>query len=237
LAEVITDASGEAALDHVGTAVLNVQVTAEGYQSDEVAGIHLDAEAPYRWTLKKAQPLMGVVMSAETQRPIPGARIKLAGLRGPHNVSYSDPGTAPVLATADEQGRFALTTLSSLNRYFLFIEAPEHGGVLLGEIKAGQADLKIALGPELVVRGKVIHIPAGLMHRGEVSVGYSQYFKIGDGMMAAGRQVMMKPVNDEAEFSIGPLYAYPLVIQLGEKEVKLDAKELPKSELVIDLGK
>jgi len=235
-ADVMTDASGEAIFEHIGAARLNVRVSADGYQADEVAGIHLDAAKAYRWTLKKAQSLPGVVTSAATGQPIAGARIKLAGVRGPHNETYSDPQTAPLLTTADPQGRFALTTLRPDSRYFLFVEAAGYGGVLLGKIKAEQGEVKVALGPELMVRGKVIHAPAGLMHGGEITAGYSQYFPIGDEMLATGRQVRMKPKDGEAEFVIGPLYAYPVEIRIGDKEVKLDATELPKSGLIIDLA-
>jgi hypothetical protein len=236
-AGVSTNASGEAFLQHVGAALLNVKADVDGYEADEVTGIHLDEAKPYRWTLKKARPLAGVVTSAAAGQPIAGAVIKLAGVRGPHVENHSDPETAPLVTTADAQGRFALTMLRPDSRYFFFVEAPGYGGVLSGEIKAGQGELKVILGPELTVRGKVIHVPAGLMHGGEITAGYNQYFPIGDEKFATGRQVRMKPRDGEAEFVIGALYAYPVGIRIGDKEVNLDTKELPKSGLVIDLAR
>ena len=230
-----TDVSGAAVLEHIGAAPLNLRVRADGYQADEVTGLHLDPATPYRWTLKKAQPLPGVVTSTATGQPIPGAKIKLAGVRGPHVESYSDPDQSPLLTTADAQGRFALTSLRPDSSYFLFIDAAGHSGVLLGNIKAGQSELQITLGPELIVRGKVTHVPVGLMRRGTISLGYNQFFKIGDQMMSTGHQVTIKPINGEAEFSIGPLYVNPVGIRVGNQEINLEIKDLPKSDLLIDL--
>jgi beta-lactamase regulating signal transducer with metallopeptidase domain len=233
--EESTDASGAANLEHIGVSPLNVRVGASGYQADEVSGIHLDPATPYRWTLKKATPLPGEVTSAATGQPIAGARIKLAGVRGPHDESYY-PEIAPLLATSDAQGRFTLTTLRPDSRYFLFVEAPGNGGVLLGDIKAGRAELKIALGPELIVRGKVIHIPPSLIQKGEMTGGYNQQFKIGDRYWSTGHMIVMRPRNGEADFSIGALYANPVEIHAGDKFVELDTKDLPKSDLIIDLA-
>lgn len=235
-ADVITDASGESRVEHIGPARLDVRLNAEGYEADEIADIHLDAARPYRWILRRAQPLLGTVTSLATGQPIAGARIKLAGVRGPHVESYSNPESAPLLAIANARGHFALTTLRSDSTYYLFVEAAGHGGVLLGKVKSGQGDMNIVLGPELMVRGKVIHAPAGLIHGGTITAGYNQYFPIGDQMMSTGHNVTMKPENGEAEFVIGPLYAYPVGIRVGEKELNLDAKDLPKSGLVIDLA-
>ena len=163
--------------------------------------------------------------------------MKLAGIRGKLDESYSDPRTAPLLATADAQGRFSLMSLNSDCTYFLFVEAPHCGGVLLSDIKAEQAELKVALGPELTVKGKITQIPAGLMRRGVVNLSYDQTFQIGTQRFSTGVNVEVKPVDGEAEFSVGPLYVNPVGIRVGSKEMTVDTKELPKSDLLIDLAK
>ena len=109
-AETTTDAAGRVTLAHVGAGLLDLLVRADGYQADEADGIQLDPAKPYRWTLKKARPLPGYVTTPEDQ-PIAGAKIKLAGVRGPHDETHASPVDAPVWATADARGRFVLTSL------------------------------------------------------------------------------------------------------------------------------
>jgi hypothetical protein len=206
------------------------------YQADEIDGIHLDPARPYRWTLKKAQSLSGTVTAAETGQPIAGATIKLAGVRGPHDETNGDPGSAPTLAISDAQGRFNLTSLRPDSSYFLFVSAPSRGGQFLEDIKTSQNGLKVALGPELTVRGKVIHIQPGDLFAGEYTGGYDQSFKFGNAYFATGQQITMKPKDGEADFTINALYAWPVEIRIGGKEIEVEAKDLPKSGLVIDVA-
>ena len=238
LPEQGTDAAGGALIQHVGEAALNVRIRADGFQADEAAGIHLDPAKPYRWTLKRAESLRGTVTDAATGRPINAARIKLAGVRGPHEETYADPVKAPLLTTSDAQGRFALDSLRADSRYFLFVEADGYGGELLGEVKAGQPELRAALGPALFAAGKIIHAnPVALnQERGVIHLGYHQEFKIGDGFFAVGKQWIRKPEDGEADFIIGPFYHEALQIGVGNRSVVLKAGEMPKLDLLLDLA-
>ena len=236
LGTATTNASGQAVFDHVGTAPLTMQARADGYQSDTVAAIGLDPAKPYRWTLKKASTLAGLATDTNTGQPIGAAKVKLAGVRGPHEETYADPAVAPVLAVSDARGRFTLTSLRPDSVYDLYVEAPGHGGVLLNAIKVGQSELKVTLGPELTVRGKVIRIPAGRLYEGGITMNDYQFFKIGDGFHAVGKSWTVKAVNGEAEFVTAPLYDNAVSIQTGRDGVKLEAKDLPKSDVVIDLA-
>ena len=143
---VIADRSGDAVIEHVGSAPLDVRVAAEGYESDEIDHMLLDPAKPYRWKLKKAQALKGMIFSAATGRPVAGGKIKLAGVRVPHEETHSDPALAPLLATSDAQGAFQLTTLRPDSLYYLFVDAPGYGGILLSEVKAGQPEINTKLG-------------------------------------------------------------------------------------------
>jgi hypothetical protein len=156
LPESTTDASGIATLQHIGVAPLNLSVSADGYQAGEVDGIQLDPAKPYFWKLKEAPILHGIV-TTPAGAPIAGALIKLAGVSGPLPKLYSDPSTAPVLTTTDPQGRFALGSLRRDSRYFLYVEAPGCAGELLGDVQPSSPALKVSLGPEMVVRGRLIH--------------------------------------------------------------------------------
>lgn len=234
--EVTTDGSGVAVIDHIGDAPLNIRIRAEGYQADEIAGIPLNAATPYRWTLLQAQPLPGIVTSASTGQPIAGAKIKLAGVRGPHKENYFDPASAPLLATTDAAGHFALTTLRTDSRYFLYIEAPGHAGVMLSEIKAGQGELNVALGPELFVRGKVIHIDHKAFSYGKIRLYYNQFFQMENEGGSTQKDITLQPKNGEADFVAGPLYDLPVEMEVHDSKIKIEAKDLPKSGIIIDLA-
>jgi hypothetical protein len=101
LSETTTDTAGLVTFAHIGSAPLNILVHANGYQSDEIQGIRLNTSQPYRWVLRKGLILHGAVTAAATGQPIFGATIRLAGLLGPYNETYSDPPNAPLLATTD----------------------------------------------------------------------------------------------------------------------------------------
>ena len=174
-----TDASGLALLTHLGTAPLNVRVKADGFQADEVAAPRLDPARPYRWGLKRARSLPGLVVATATGQPIPGAKIKLAGVRGPHDETYFDPAKAPLLTTADEQGRFALTSLRPDSRYYFFVEAPGYSGAFLPGIQPGAPELKVTLGPELVIRGKIVNAQPPMSYEGKVYLDVGQNFQFG----------------------------------------------------------
>jgi hypothetical protein len=116
------------------------------------------------------------------------------------------------------------------------VKADHFGGLFVEGITAGNDEMRITLLPELTVRGKFTHVPAGDMSMGKIFVTYEQPFAIGKENYATGFTVEAKVVNAEAEFSIGGLYANPVGIRFGPKEVHLETKDLPKSDLVIDLG-
>jgi hypothetical protein len=233
-----TDTSGSATLKRLGEAPLDIRVRADGYQADEIQLERLDSAKPYQWTLKKAQPLAGYVIAAASGRPILGAKIRMAAVRGPHVQTCADASTAPLLATTNAQGMFTLTSMRPDSQYYLFVAAPGYGGVLLPQVNAGQPKLKVALGPELSVRGHLRHIsPTSInAYDGTFTFGYDQFFDIGGSVYAVGQQAIVKPVNGQADFAIGSLYNNSLLIIADGKETKLEAKDLPKSDLLIDLA-
>ena len=204
---VKTDAAGAATFEHLGEAPLTVHVLADGYQADEIKSVHLDAAKPYRWTLKKTSPVHGRITASSTGQPIAGAVVRLAYVRGRANENYLWPGSGPVLATTDEQGRFTLGSLRPDSRYWLDVDAPGHGGVFLGVVTSAHPELNVELGPKLMIRGKLINVPPALLHKGKIVLGYSQTFSLDNGNAGiANDGVELTPVNGEAAFEIGPFY-------------------------------
>jgi hypothetical protein len=126
------------------------------------------------------------------------------------------------------------------SRYFLFVEAPGHGSLMLDNIKPGQPRLNVALGPELYVRGKVIHIDPSATREGVIHLGYYQNFQFDNNGFATGWDLVLTPKNGEADFVTGPLYPLPVDIgvDIGAHDhwIKIDSKDLPKSGAIIDLA-
>ena len=239
LGETTTDGGGSVKFEHLSTVPIDIHVRADGYQTDELDGVQLDPAKPFRWTLKRAQPLEGIVVGAASGQAIVGAKIKLAAVRGPYGETHPDTHTAPLWVTSDLRGHFVLTSLRPDSRYFLFVEAPGHGGVLVREVKVDQPALRVALGPELFIRGRFLHIPAASINAYDhtFSFGYDQFFNIDGSGVAVGQQGRVTPEGGEAEFTIDALYDNSVLIIAEGKETSLEAKALPASGLVIDLAK
>ena len=215
-----TDATGRAFLQHLGAAPLNVRAVADGYESDELTAFKPDPAKPYRWILKKAAPLRGQVVGAATGRPVAGAKIKYAGVRGPHEETNDDPQTAPVIATTDAQGRFALTSLRPDSRYYFFVDAAGFGGVFVAGLTPGKAELRVPLGPELYVRGTVVHAPESVIHMGKVHLQYGQTFGFEKNhSYESTHNVDLEPKEGAAEFKVGPFY-----VSMGEEVDSLPAQ-------------
>ena len=252
--ELRTDVSGAATFEHLGEAPLTVHVLAAGYQADEIKSVHLDAARPYRWTLKKTLPVHGKVTAAGTGRPIAGAVVRLAYVRGQADENYLWPGSGPVLATTDEQGRFTLGSLRPDSRYWLDVDAPDYGGVFLGVVTPAQPELNVEMGPKPMLRGKVIHLPPALIHEGKFTLGYSQTFSLDNGHAGiANNSVELTPVNGEAAFEIGPFYKASgqdsewngtveyardsITVGLNPSQaIVYDPADLPKSDVILDLA-
>ena len=206
LGEAKTDASGTAPLEHVGEAPLNMRAYVDGFQIDEIKNVRLDPAKPYRWTLKRGLRTAGIVTD-EFHRPIAGATVKLAGVRGALDITNLGPDGASLLATADATGGFALTALRADCRYCFFVEAPGYSGVYVRNYNPVSGGLLVNLGPELLVRGKVVHIPDSAFFLDGVPLFYSQSFMYQDnGFGSAQRSLNLHPKNGEADFSIGPFF-------------------------------
>ncbi len=77
----------------------------------------------------------------------------------------------------------------------------------------------------------------GELHDKEVSLGYNQYFQIGDSYHATGRQLRVKCEDGKGAFATGPLYDWPVVFQFGDhQDMKVEVKDFNKPGLVVDFA-
>lgn len=150
-----TDADGRATLEHAATNALHLKLTAAGYQYDQRDTAILQPDRELQWVLKPARPTRGLVVARQTGQPIANARALFMGREGVFAVNSGDVSSAPVMATSDAQGHFALTTLNQGSTYTLLFTAPGYAGEFVTSIAPGQEGLRVSLGPELTVKGSV----------------------------------------------------------------------------------
>ena len=250
---VVTDSTGAGTLSHIAAAPLNIRIIADGYQRDEITGVQQASAQPLRKILKKAEILPGVVVAAASGQPISGAKIKLAGVRGTHEETHSDPAHAPLVTATNAEGRFTLTTLRPDSRYYFFVEAPGYSGAFLRGVILGGTELKVELRPELFIKGKIINAASAVNPLGNLYLNYGQTFRIGDNSSySTGKSQEFTPEGAEVNFSVGPFHVpqgetapadkhlhleQPIGIWVGDKALaRFSFSDLPVSDYVLDVG-
>jgi beta-lactamase regulating signal transducer with metallopeptidase domain len=148
-------ADGSAVLSHAADLPLIVTVNAPGYEIVEQRFESVPPGKPLRIALHPGAKVSGRVLDKATGRPIPGATVRVhfeAGQTQRRGYGWDD--ASRILATTDENGRFAASQLRQDTIYWLGVSAPGHESVVLNSVHPG-ATLEARLGPELVVNGRV----------------------------------------------------------------------------------
>jgi hypothetical protein len=148
---------GIVSLTHCADLPLNVEVNASGYEIARQDFEHLRAGEPLRLVLRRGAAVSGIVLDKRTGQPISGAEIHMlyqssAGV--PLQFRWEDP--FGVLGETDAQGKFTTSKVPRGAGAYLGVSAPGRGSVMLDHIFAGTSNLVARLGPELVVRGRVM---------------------------------------------------------------------------------
>ncbi|MBA4148595.1 MAG: carboxypeptidase regulatory-like domain-containing protein [Verrucomicrobia bacterium] len=170
-----TDSQGIAVLNHCDNYPLSVKVEKAGYEYEAFKFDSLEPSGLYEIRAQKVEPVRGVVVDATTGAPVPKASLHVFRGEGPRairsipggqthqyqrgdvygfsSVNPWNPG-AP-LTTTDEQGRFILSSLPAAGRYSLLVDAPGYTQAILDDVRAGQANLRAMLAPEVVLKGTI----------------------------------------------------------------------------------
>lgn len=203
----VTDSAGIAVFDHCSTMPLTLHAGVTGYQTD-TRTIAFRPRKLTTWQLKRSDPASGVVVSAETGQPIPDASLCLLRITGPHSRGWSAE-SAEIIATTDDNGRFVLDRLRSDSQYTFFVEALGHGRAFLRKVMAGQTDLKVELGPEIYVRGKITGSLEKLeKRRGAMGLQYTNPYQVEEGSSYSSMEWIPIDLRDnEAHFEIRNLFA------------------------------
>ncbi len=160
-----TDANGSVILTHCADCPLDVTANAPGYEITHKRFDHLRAGEPLRITLRRGVPVPAVVLDKITGRPVAGAEFRLLYQSGDaETMRFEWDDAMHRLGTSDSHGAFVLNQLARGVRYYIGISAAGHESVRLENVVAGQDKLVARLGPELMVRGRVLGKLDGLQN-------------------------------------------------------------------------
>lgn len=235
--ELTTDREGKATLEHCAALPLRITVTKRGYETCELRVGSPRPDQRLKIATRRALLTSGSVSDQATKQPIAGAQLHvLRAEAAPGFPSGQDPDHlgAP-LATTDARGQFQLDSLSRSGRFWLLVKAEHHAATIVSGVYAGQTNLQIALGPELLVRG---HFKGDLkllsVAPGEPRIAYRNSYKAGN---CAYGTLAYAPVHTEsgvARFEFVSPIAGTVEVQAGDEVFRRDVTR-PIKDWLIDL--
>jgi beta-lactamase regulating signal transducer with metallopeptidase domain len=235
--DLTTDKEGLVRIEHCAAIPIRWNVTADGFQYEERPDVRLQPDGVFVWQLQPARPATGIVLDEAGKRPVAGAEVRLIHREPYFKMSYSNLKTAPLLATTDDEGRFSLTTLNHQARYIVVVAAEGFAPKLISDISAGQEGLRIALGPELYIQGKITGDLSLLRtYRKEPVIDIQSTIEIGNSSHSDSTAVPLQVRDKAGHFEARGLRPGKLSIQAGSKTVQLNV-QTSISDLVIELDK
>jgi hypothetical protein len=160
--DVRPDATGRVTLPLCIDQPLVVTVDAPGYEFGDQRFERLSAGQTLEVKLKRGQVFAGRVVDKATGEGLPGATLRVIHEKGAQSdTHYQWTDDLRLLGRTDAEGRFTVDKLRRDRRFWVGISAPGHESALL-EAVAGAKDVLVQLGPELIVRGRVIGSLDGL---------------------------------------------------------------------------
>jgi len=105
---------------------------------------------------RRALATSGSVRDQATGDPVRDAGIYLLRAEGVSGLNQTDPrNPSSPLAITDERGRFTIQALPRAGRFWLLVDRMGYAQAILPDVRAGQTELAVRLGPELTVRGSI----------------------------------------------------------------------------------
>ena len=149
---VQSDSAGIVKLDHYDGLPASICIQADGYQKSGKV-LTLKPKEILQWILSPAKLTSGIVLSKETGKPVPGAKIKVM-FEGGEPV-YDIPDYDHLMTETNDKGEFTLSQLKDGCEYDLLIETPGLERKILNQVTSGITNLRVELGPELYVKGQI----------------------------------------------------------------------------------
>ena len=229
-------ADGRVTLTHCANLPLNLTINAPGYEITQRHFETLPAGQSLKISLHRGVAMSGTVVD-ESGHPIPGAAVCMIYQKGEVSSQRFDwNDSLHQLAVADQNGRFTVNQLSAKNLFWLGVSAPGHRSVILNPMRAGSADMVIRLGPELVVRGRVIGSLDGLQQVNKDRCMYCSYQDVFDNNSYGNRDwIPVKVVDGVARFQFTNRVAAEIAMDAGTRTSFRRNITDPVDDWVIDL--
>jgi len=228
--------NGSVTLTHCADTPLGVTVNAPGYEITQTRFEHLHANESLVVKLQRGTTASGVVLDKATGQPIAGAELRLlyqSGAVDEERFEWDDAMHS--LGTSDASGDFTLNQFRRGANYYVGVSAPGHESLILTNVFAGENDLTASLGPELVVRGRVLGDLSSLQQDdGQPALYHSFYEKYGNNSYGNGEWVPVRIESGIARFEFTNRLAGMVNLYAGDREFKR-AVDAPVDDWVIDL--
>lgn len=228
-----TNEQGVAVIDNALTMTLSLTVQAPGFEEAYWPAVQLSPGRPALLTMTPAQPTEISVVAAEGGKPVPGAELHLLSARG--GISHgSGPDYAPVIATADKDGRIRLDTLRRDSIYFGYVAAKGYSKEVLRGFSAGQ-NLRAELKPAFHVQGRLLGVERAEKYKGKPVLYFAQQLSIEHGEYQWRSQpVELKVENGVGRFEFDAHWGGELTISSGDFQTNV-VLNAPAKELELDL--
>jgi hypothetical protein len=237
--KLTTDSNGLAIIKHAVARRLGLQIEADGFGPERFEGIVPDPNRAVALTLKATPATSGIVVSKETAQPVEGAEVRvMLSRQGRHTYGERRIDDEPQAVT-DEAGRFELTSLRTDREHLVLVTAKNYGRQYLTNFKAGDNDLRVALGPKKNIRGRVIGDLDRLSkskRSGKPEATYWQRYGFeheGESDSQERAEIIIK--DGVGYFEIENCWGQRVNIWAGGEQVSVDVDDGPLDDVVIEL--
>jgi beta-lactamase regulating signal transducer with metallopeptidase domain/protocatechuate 3,4-dioxygenase beta subunit len=233
--EVISGDDGIAVIEHCIERPAKMSAQADGYQEDSSRDIELKPGEVFVWELADGKPTTGIVVSRETGEPVADAEIRLCRKdKSDHRWSFGS-NSGIVLAKTDNQGQFVLGSLSNEWEYTFIVDAESYNRTALKGVKMGDEGLRVELGPELYLRGKIIGDVNELetMSRKPI-VRWNSGYDSGHNNVDDNGWAEIEVADGAGHFTISNILGDYLTIRAGSKIERVEIGDESIEDFVID---
>ncbi|MHC4297319.1 MAG: M56 family metallopeptidase [Planctomycetota bacterium] len=236
IGETVSGVDGIAVLEHCIARPIKMSVRVHGYQALDSEDVELKPGEIYVLELADAEPASGIVVSRETGRPVAGAEISMCRKEKPnHSWSFGVPGK--LLARTDDLGQFVLGSLNEQWTYTCIVDADGCNRAVLSRVNMGDEALRVELGPELHVSGRIIGDVNELetMSRKPIVRWHSGFGDHETDLYDNGT-VEVEIIDGEGHFTIADPLGDSMTIRVGGKVRLVELAGESIDDFVIDLN-
>ena len=211
---LMTDSRGNARMTNCANLPATLIGNAEGYEIVQQSFPTLAPDQTLRLTTRRGRETTGQMLDKTTGRPLAGATLQIIRQQGANDYFYDWDYHPLILATSDPDGHWVTTGLRSDARYRLGVKFPGHESVELRGVLAGESNLVIRLGPELIIHGRVtgnVGAAIDLYHRPFINYSFIDPEDNG----SSGYQALGRLTNGVIYFEFTNRTAGPVSVQVG----------------------